>query len=160
MRWRVLFFVALGALGRCGDDQPTIPPPPVPRMDAWYFYPVICFGCPGLTNVEIDRTATPPRVTLPVGKLTSLRAKPFSTCVPQGPDVNVVRWTASDPSVIRFEPSGSGSTIVIALSPGISRITAERLLPDGTISVASLSDPNRADTACVTEPEFLFEVVR
>jgi len=168
MRPVVLVSLVLTVLSlSCGSDEPTTTAPPVRSVDSWYFYPLVCgLGCPGqanccpgLTNVEVDRSVMPPRVKLPVGALTSLRAKPFDTCVPQGPDVNVIAWTASDPSILRFDPSGSGSVIVTALAVGVSRVTAERLLPDGTTSVAGLSDPYRLETACTPEPEFLFEVV-
>ena len=104
------------------------------------------------------------RVKLPVGALTSLRAKPFPNCIAQGPDVNVVRWIASDPTIIQLDPSypgggSEGSQLVTALAPGVSRITAVRLSPDGTTSIAGLSDPYRAETACEPQPEVLFEVV-
>jgi hypothetical protein len=164
MNSRLILPVALGALavgGACGET--TAPAPALPPMDSWYFYPVICNGCPGLTNVEVDRTSTPPRVKLPVGALTSLRAKPFANCIAQGPDVNVIRWIASDPKIIRLDPSypggSEGSQIVTALAPGVSRIAAVRLFPDGTTSIVSLSDPYRRETDCEPEPELLFEVV-
>jgi hypothetical protein len=159
-----LLLLALGTLalgGACGE--PVAPAPELPPVDSWYFYPVICNGCPGLANVEVDRTSTPPRVKLPVGALTSLRAKAFVNCIAQGPDVNVIRWIASDPTVIRLDPSypsgSEASQIVTALAPGVSRITAVRLFPDGTTNIASLSDPYRRETACEPEPALLFEVV-
>jgi len=147
--------------GGCGHEV-TPTPPPVAQQDTWYFYPLICGvnGCPGLTNVEVDRASTPPRVKLPVGKLTSLRAKSLEGCGQTEGQLNIRRWVASDPLVIKIEPSSNESAIVTGLTPGVSRVTAERGLPDGSVVVVGLSDPYRLETGgCALQPEFLFEIV-
>jgi hypothetical protein len=143
----------------CGEKAVQTPSPPEPQ-DAWYFYPLICGGgCPGLTNVEVDRTTTPARVRLPQGRLTSLRAKSLVGCGQMEVVLTIRRWIPENPAVIKVEPSSSESAIVTALMPGVSRLTAERLLPDGTLGTTALSDPYRLETGgCARQPEFLFEV--
>jgi hypothetical protein len=153
-----LLFVLTG--GGCGGANQSTPSPPEPR-DSWYFYPVICGdpGCPGLTNVEVDRTTSPPRVTLPAGRLTSLRAKSLIGCGQVERVLTIRRWIPENPSVIEVEPSSSESAIVTALRPGVSRVSAERVLPDGSLSTTALSDPYRLETGgCAQQPEFVFEV--
>jgi hypothetical protein len=147
----------------CGHAVTTTTPPPTPQ-DIWYFYPVLCSpppnGCAGLTAVGIDRSSTPPRVTLPVGKLTSLRAKSLVGCGQFENQITIRRWVVGDPSVISVQPSSTESAIVTALTPGVTRLTAERVLPDGSISVAGLSDPLRFENSgCAPQSEFVFEVV-
>jgi hypothetical protein len=162
VRPAVVAILVLVFIAACGHGVTTTPPPTPAPQDTWYFYPLLCGpnGCPGLTNVEVDRTSTPPRVRLPVGKLTSLRAKALEGCGQTELQLNIRRWIVADPAVISIQPSSSESAIVTALATGVTRISAERVLPDGSVGIASLSDPLRLETGgCTPQPEFLFDVV-
>jgi hypothetical protein len=72
--------------------------------------------------------------------------------------LQIVRWSASNPAVIRIEPSNQESAIVTALSPGITSITAERRMPSGELSTGGLRDVQGISSSCVAVPELLLEV--
>jgi hypothetical protein len=155
--------VAIAMACACGADAPTPVPSPSPVED-WLVFAVGCSapGCPGLTAVTIDRSFTPARGRLRVGQQTSLRAVAVGGCPQFEVSVNVRNWTASDPSVIKVEPSSFESAIVTALAPGVSAVRAERVRPDGTISSGGLRDavqnPSEV-TGCFTRPELRIEVL-
>jgi hypothetical protein len=146
------------ALAGCGDSGSEPTPPSSGSQASWYFYAVQCSNCPGLTNVEIDRTTTPHLARLRVGQLTSLRAAVRDGCGSPAPALQIVRWLASSPEVVRVEPSSSESAIVTALAPGSSRVTAERQLASGVLSQMSLRDAV-ATGGCSPLPELVFEII-
>jgi hypothetical protein len=153
----------LGILAvHCRDSGsgPTPEATPTPVVETWFVIPVSCPGCPGLTDVVVDRTTTPPHAELGVGKLTSIRAVAKVGCgTEQSGLLKITRWEASDPRVIKVEASGDESAIVTALAVGTSRLSAERVLPNGTLSMGGLRDSFRADPPCPAQPELLLEVV-
>lgn len=121
----------------------------------------MCANCPGLTNVDIDRSVMPHRARLAVGRLTSLRAAVIDGCGGSQATLDIVRWTVSDPSVISVEPTSSESATITALTPGAVSVTADRRLPDGTLSRLRLRDgfAPLPPTLCSSLPALLFEVV-
>jgi len=151
--------VSFGLLTSCGasGSEPTPPPTPTAEQDTWYSFVVQCGDCPGLTNAQIDRTATPYRAKLRVGQATSLRATIRATCEALEAEPRVVRWVASDPTVIRVEPSSTESAIVTALAPGTSAITVERQLPSGAVVQMQVKDPGSA-SSCGPLPDVVFEI--
>jgi hypothetical protein len=155
--------VAVAMAYACGADGPTPAPSPSPA-EGWLVFAVGCAapGCPGLTAVTIDRSFTPARGRLRVGEQTSLRAVAVGGCAQFELFLNVRNWTASDPSVIKVEPSSFESAIVTALAPGVSAVRAERVRPDGTLSAGGLRDavqnPQEV-TGCFTRPELRIEVL-
>jgi|RhiMetdeSRZDD1v2_1073273.scaffolds.fasta_scaffold575529_2 hypothetical protein len=155
----ILSLIASAALAASCSESASVPTPqPTPVQDGWYTFVVQCSDCPGLTNAEIDRTVTPHRARLHVGKLTSLRAAVRDGCeAPQG-TLQITRWVPSDPSVIKVEPSSSESAIVTALAPGVSSITVERQLPTGGLSQRGLRDV-QTTSGCGLLPEIVFEIL-
>lgn len=146
----------------CGDESATHPTPqPTPMTESWYVSPVLCENCPGLTNVEFDRTVTPHRARLPVGALTSLRASALVGCGTDEVTLHIVRWITGDPSVISVTPSSTESAIVQGLKPGTSSLRAERQLPSGTLSLGDLQDgfESPASHRCEVLPALVFEIV-
>lgn len=158
LRTTLAAVVLAGALASCGDSGSGPTPAPSGSQASWYLFAVQCSNCPGLSNVEIDRATTPHRARLRVGQLTSLRAAARDGCVSPEPALRIVRWRASNPEVIRVEPSSSESAIVTALASGSSRVTAERRLASGALSQASLQDAV-ATVGCSPLPELVFEVI-
>jgi hypothetical protein len=157
---RALAF-AIGTAGVVGCGGSTSSPTPTPRVETWFVVPVLCANCPGLTDVQVDRTTAPPRARLKVGTRTSIRATAKVGCGGETPEpLSITRWDASDPGVVRVEPSGDDSAIVSAVAAGTSRLTAERSLPGGGTSVGGLRDSFRADPPCPAQPELLLEVVQ
>lgn len=148
-------------LASCGDSasEPTRQPTPAPAQDNWYTFVVQCTNCPGLTNTEIDRSTVPYRARLRVGQLTSLRAVVRFSCEPAQIQLDITRWVAGNPQVVKVEPSGTESAIVTALSPGISTITVERRYTDGTLSQKSLKD-SQNNSGCGLLPDIVFEIIR
>jgi hypothetical protein len=136
-------------------------PEPSPRQEGAYVFTVMCANCPGLTNVDIDRSVMPHRARLAVGRFTSLRAAAIQGCRDSQATLEIVRWAVSDPSVLRVEPTSSESATVTALAPGVVSVTAERRLPDGTLSRLRLRDgfAPLPPTLCSSLPALLFEVV-
>ncbi|HXV61259.1 MAG TPA: hypothetical protein VEK15_11235, partial [Vicinamibacteria bacterium] len=120
---------------------------------------MMCSNCPGLTNVEIDRTVRPFLARLAVGELTSVRAVAIEECGTEQPMLQIVRWIVSDSSVIAVEPSSPESAIVTALNPGRSRLVAERMLPEGGLGQVGLRDPFLELSQCTMLPELVFEIV-
>ncbi len=150
----------IGALAAgCGGSASS--PNPTPTVETWFVVPVLCSSCPGLTDVQVDRSTVPSRARLPLGARTSVRATAKVGC---GGDSSgslaITRWEASDPAVIRVEPASDDSAIVSALAVGTSRLTAERRLPGESASLGGLRDSFRADPPCPAQPELLLEVVR
>lgn len=146
----------------CGGDPLALPAPePTPPQEAAYVFTVMCANCPGLTNVEIDRSVMPHRARLAVGRLTSLRAAAIDGCRDSQAALDIARWTVSDPSVIRVEPTSPESAKVTALAPGVVSVTADRRLPDGTLSRLRLRDgfAPLPPTLCSSLPGLLVEVV-
>jgi hypothetical protein len=146
----------------CGSDPVSAPAPePPPRQEGAYVFTVMCANCPGLTNVDIDRSVMPHRARLAVGRFTSLRAAPITGCRDFQTTLDIVRWTVSDPAVLSIEPTGSESATVMALTPGLVSVTADRRLPDGTLSRLRLRDgfAPLPPTLCSSLPALLFEVV-
>jgi hypothetical protein len=146
----------------CGSDPLARPAPePTPRQEGAYVFTVMCANCPGLTNVDIDRSVVPHRARLAVGRLTSLRAAVIDGCFGSQVKLDIVRWTVSDPSVMRVEPTSSESVTVTALTPGVVSVTADRRLPDGTLSRLRLRDgfAPLPPTLCSSLPALLIEVV-
>ncbi len=152
--------VSAGLSAACGtsSSEPTPQPTPTPAQDNWYSFVVQCTNCSGLTNAEIDRTVTPYRARLRVGQLTSLRAVVRDQCEPGPTRLEITRWIANNPSVIKLEPSSTESVIVTALSPGISPITVERRHADGSLSQKSLKDAE-STSVCGVLPEIVFEII-
>ena len=150
-------FVAIA----CRDDSAPGPgPDPVPISEIWYVFPVACSNCPGLTNVEIDRSVAPFRARLRVGQRTSLRAVAVIGCGTEEPVLRIDRWITADPSVVGVDPSSSESAILIALSPGVTRVAADRVLPAGGRSLVGLRDPfPGGPSGCAPLPELLVEIV-
>jgi hypothetical protein len=146
----------------CGGESPSGPQlhPTSTEEDA-YVFTVMCDGCPGLTNVEIDRSVVPHRARLGVGRQTSLRAVSANGCRDFQGTLQVARWIVSDPSVIELTPSSSESAIVKALRPGVADITADRELPDGTSSPIGLRDSFAPDlpSGCAALPALVLQVV-
>ena len=146
-----------GAIG-CGGSASK--PTPMPTAETWFVVPVLCSNCPGLTDVQVDRTTSPPRARLKVGTRTSIRATAKVGC---GGDATgslaIERWEASDPAVVRVEGTAPDAAIVTGIAVGISRLTAERRLPAGGTSLSGLRDSFRADPPCPAQPELLLEVV-
>ena len=146
----------------CGGDPVGGPAPgPSPGEEGAYVFTVMCANCPGLTNVEIDRAVMPHRARLRVGRSTSLRAAAIDGCRDSQSTVDIVRWTVTDPSVARVEPTSSESAILTALMPGVVTVTADRRLPDGTLSRLRLRDgfAPLPPTLCSSLPGLLLEVV-
>jgi len=146
----------------CGSDPPAAPAPePTPHQEGAYVFTVMCANCPGLTNVDIDRSVVPHRARLSVGRFTSLRAAPITGCRDFQTTLDIVRWTVSDPSVLSVEPTSSESATVMALTPGVVSVIADRRLPDGTLSRLPLRDgfAPLPPTVCSSLPALLFEVV-
>ena len=146
----------------CGGDPLARPAPePTPRQEGAYVFTVLCANCPGLTNVEIDRSVVPHRARLAVGRITSLRAAAIDGCRDSQATLDIVRWTVSDPSVIRVEATSRESARVTALVPGVVNVTADRRLPDGTLNRLRLRDgfAPLPPTLCSSLPALLFEVV-
>jgi len=156
-----LLVAAMGA--GCGGRSTSSPTPePTPAVESWYVSPVLCENCPGLTNVEFDRTAAPHRARIPVGALTSLRASALAGCGGEEPMLQIERWIVGDPSVIRVEPSSSEYAIVTALKPGISSLRAERRLLGGALVLGDLEDRfgPQPSPLCTAAPALVFEVTR
>jgi len=156
----LLLLVAIGF--GCGDNPATNPTPePTPVAESWYVSPVLCGNCPGLTNVDFDRTVTPHRARLPVGALTSLRANALFGCGTDEVTLHIVRWIVGDPSVISVEPSSAESAIVTALKPGLSSLRAERQLPTGALGLGDLQDGFESSELprCQGLPALVFEVI-
>jgi len=145
----------------CGESPSSPQPQPSASEEDAYIFTVMCGNCPGLTNVEIDRSVSPHRAVLGVGRQTSLRAVAANGCTGFEPTLQVTRWAASDPSVIELTPSSSESAIVTALKPGTAAITADRQLQDGTTTPIGLRDANAPDAApgCAPLPALVFAVV-
>lgn len=139
-------------------SAPTPQATPTPPQDNWYAFVVQCSNCPGLSNATIDRTSVPYRARLRVGQLTSLRAAARPACEPAQAQLDITRWVAGSPQVIRVEPSSTESAIVTALSPGISTITVERRYPDGSLSPKSLKD-SQSSSGCGVMPDIVLEIV-
>jgi hypothetical protein len=158
---RVLVAALLGTLAvHCGDSASGPTAEPTPAAETWFISPVLCSNCPGLTNVEVDRTTTPPHAKLGVGTLTSVKAIAKVGCgTEQSGLLKITRWEVSDPRVIKVEASSDESAIVTALALGSSRISAERILPGGTVGMGGMRDAFRADPPCPPQPELLLEVV-
>jgi hypothetical protein len=155
--------VAVAMAYACGAAAPTPVPSPSPAED-WLVFAVGCSapGCPGLTAVTIDRSVTPARGRLRVGQQTSLRAVAVEGCPQFQLTLDVRNWVASEPSVIKVEPSSFESAIVTALAPGVSAVRAERVRPDGTITAGGLRDAVQNPpevTGCFTRSELRIEVV-
>jgi hypothetical protein len=152
--------VVLGAVAApsCGESEPGPTPLPTPGPDSWFAFVVQCAGCPGLTNAAIDRSTSPYRARLHVGQATSLRAAVRSPCEPPQLQLQVTRWIAGDPAVIRVEPSSPESAIVTALAPGTSAVTVERRSSDGTLAQKPLKD-GAASAGCGVLPDVAFEVL-
>ena len=145
----------------CGSD-PAGPPAEAPfHPEGAYVFTVMCANCPGLTNVDIDRSTVPHRARLAVGRITSLRAAAIQGCRDSQATPEIVRWTVSDPSVLSVEPTSSESATVTALAPGVVNVTADRRLPDGTLARLRLRDgfAPQPPTLCSFLPALLFEVV-
>lgn len=162
MTHSLVALLSVGLLQACGTEPPAAPAPqPTPSQESAYIFTVMCGNCPGLTNVDIDRSVTPHRARLGVGRLTSLRAAAINGCRDFEFTLNVPRWTVSDPSVIRLEPSSSESAIVTALKPGLATIVADRQLSDGTITQILLRDTfaSPLPPLCSPLPELVVEVV-
>jgi hypothetical protein len=160
-RRTALALAALVAIG-CGGGTASGPTPPGTALpESWYVFTGMCSNCPGLTNVEIDRSVTPHRARLAVGRLTGLRAVAVDGCGTDQLTLQIDRWIVSDPSVVKIEPSSSESAIVTALKPGLSRVTAERRLPDGTVVQTGLRDAfvPTPPAQCAPLPELVLEVV-
>jgi hypothetical protein len=158
-RFAAAFLLCLGggALG-CGGSASN--PTPTPAAEIWFLVPVLCSSCPGLTDVQLDRTVSPPRARLQVGTRTSIRAAAKAGCgADSSSPLSVESWVASDPAVVRVEATAPDSAIVTAVAPGTSRLTAERRLPAGGSSLSGLRDSFRADPPCAAQPELLLEVV-
>jgi hypothetical protein len=121
----------------------------------------MCANCPGLTNVAIDRSAMPHRARLAVGRSTSLRAAVIDGCRESQATLEIVRWQVSDPTVLSLEPTSSESATVTALVPGVVSLTADRRMPDGTLSRLRLRDgfAPLPPTLCSSLPALLLEVV-
>jgi len=150
----------VGALTACGESGSGPTPQPSANQESWYFFAVQCSNCPGLTNVELDRSSTPHRARLRVGQQTSLRAATRDGCGTAEAQLKILRWLASDAEVIGIQPSSTESAIVSALAPGTSQITAERQLPSGVLSQLTLKDVGAtATTGCTALPELVIEVV-
>jgi hypothetical protein len=146
-----------GALG-CGG--PTSNPTPMPTAETWFVVPVLCSNCLGLTDVQVDRSVSPPRARLQVGTRTGVRAAAKAGCgADASSPLSIERWEASDPTVVRVEATAPDSAIVTAVAVGTSRLTAERRLPAGGTSLSGLRDSFRADPPCPAQPELLLEVV-
>jgi hypothetical protein len=146
----------------CGSDPPGGPaaePPSHP--EGAYVFTVMCANCAGLTDVDIDRSVVPHRARLAVGRLTSLRAAAIDGCRDFQTTLDIARWTVSDPSVLRVEPTSSESATVTALAPGLVSLAADRRLPDGTLARLRLRDgfAPLPPTLCSSLPALLFEVV-
>src|SRR5215510_14466904 len=78
---RVVAAIASAALlAACSESGSMPTPQPTPVDDSWFTFVVQCTGCPGLTNAEIDRTASPHSARLRVGQQTSLRAASRDGC--------------------------------------------------------------------------------
>jgi hypothetical protein len=142
----------------CSDSGSMPTPQPTPVEDSWFTFVVQCAACPGLTNAAIDRTVAPHRARLRVGQLTSLRAASRDGCEAPQTALQITRWTPSDASILKVEPSGSDSAIVTALAPGTSSITVERQLPTGGRSERGLRDAETT-SGCGRLPELVFEIV-
>jgi len=157
---RAALILSIAVIG-CGSD-PAGPAPEEPfHPEGAYVFPVLCINCPGLTNVEIDRSVIPHRARLAVGRSTSLRATTITGCGQPPGTVEIVRWTASDSALMSIEPTSSESATVTALAPGVVSVTADRRLPDGTLSRVRLRDgfAPQPPTLCSYLPALLFEVV-
>lgn len=152
-----LLLAGVGAAS-CGKSGSGATPEPSAGREGWYLYAVQCANCPGLTNVEVDRSGTPHRARLRVGQQTSLRAAVRDGCGTAEVQLNIVRWLASDAQVIRIAPSSPESAIVNALAPGKSRITAERQLSSGVLSQMTLTDAT-STMGCAALPELVIEVI-
>jgi hypothetical protein len=122
---------------------------------------VMCANCPGLTNVQIDRSVVPHRARLAVGRVTSLRAAVIDGCRDSQAAVDIVGWSVSDPSVLRLEPTSSESATVTALARGLVSVSADRRLADGSLRRVRLRDgfAPLPPTVCSSLPALLFEVV-
>ena len=152
--------VCAALLAGCGSSvsQPTPQTSPTPGPDSWYATVVLCGNCPGLTNPEFDRSTAPSRARLRVGRITSLRAALREGCEPPQPVLQIDRWIASDPQVIRIEPSSGESAIVTALAPGLSSISVERRLADGRLIQSGLKDAQLI-IGCAPLPDLVLEIV-
>jgi len=157
---RAALILSIAVIG-CGSD-PAGPAPEEPfHPEGAYVFTVMCINCPGLTNVEIDRSVIPHRARLAVGRSTSLRATTIAGCGQSPGTVEILRWTASDSALMSIEPTSSESATVTALAPGVVSVTADRRLPDGTLSRVRLRDgfAPQPPTLCSYLPALLFEVV-
>ena len=150
--------IASAALAASCSESASVPTPQPPIEDSWFTFVVQCAGCPGLTNAAIDRSVTPHRARLRVGQLTSLRAASRDGCEAPQNSLQITRWVASDPSVLKVEPSSTESAIVTALAPGISAIIVERQLPTGGRSQRGLRDV-QTTSGCGLLPEIVFEIL-
>jgi hypothetical protein len=155
--WLLLAAMGVG----CGGSSASSPTPePTPVAQSWYVSPVLCGNCPGLTNVDFDRTVMPHRARLPTGARTSVRAVAPVGCGTDEVMLHIVRWIVADPSVISVEPSSTESAIVTALKPGISSLHAERRLPTGALGLGELQDAfgSPESPRCTALPALVFEV--
>ena len=146
--------VAAGVTTSCGTTTNPVPEP----SESWYVFAVQCANCPGLTNVEIDRSSTPYRARLRVGQQTSLRATARDGCGSPELQFVISRWQVSDPKVVSAVPSSPESAIVTALAPGTARLTATRMLPSGGSTSGVLKDVS-ATSGCAVLPELLIWVL-
>jgi len=157
---RLIVVLLLGALTTCGESGSGPTSQPSANQESWLFFAVQCANCPGLTNVEVDRSTSPHRGRLRVGQQTSLRAAARDGCGSAEAQLRILRWLASEPGVIGIEPSSPESAIVTASAPGTSRLTAERQLPTGVLSQLTLKDVGATPTTgCTALPELVIEVV-
>jgi hypothetical protein len=150
----VVAVAAASAVQSCGGSTTE----PTPERDDWYAFVVQCSNCPGLTNPEIDRSRVPYRARLRVGQRTSLRATSRDSCEPAAPQLDVVRWDAANPQVVRIEASSAESAIVTALAPGTATVVVERRYPGGTLSRKNLKEASSA-AGCAVMPDLVFEIV-
>ena len=92
--------------------------------------------------------------------MTSIRAVAKVGCgTEEVGTLQIRRWSTSSPGVVTVEPSSGESAIVTATAVGTSRITAERVLPDGTLSQSGMRDSFRVDPPCPAQPELVLEVI-
>jgi len=161
VRFAPVLLSSVAVIG-CGGDPFAGPAPgPSPGEEGAYVFTVMCANCPGLTNVDIDRSILPHRGRLAVGRSTSIRAAAIDGCRYSQTTLDIVRWTVSDPSVVSLEPTSSESAILRALRPGVVSLTADRKLPDGTLSRLALRDgfAPLPPTVCSSLPPLLLEIV-
>ena len=80
VRFAPVLLSSVAVIG-CGGDPFAGPAPgPSPGEEGAYVFTVMCANCPGLTNVDIDRSILPHRGRLAVGRSTSIRAAAIDGC--------------------------------------------------------------------------------